>query len=492
MSKILQGGFAGKRVGTSGFWPRSCGVGLTLIAAFGIAACAVEQGQENQGGEGEAVGSIAQAIVVSGPALLVVGSTTLSTGDAALSQRLTSLGLTVIVKAGTAVTAADGTGKLVVISDSVTSGDVNTKFRTSASPVVNMESALFDDLAMTGIAATEYGTTANQTSVLLLGTPGSLVGDVTVPVTSSAKTFTWGRAGANAKRVAVLASDPSASTIFAYEKGVSMVGLVAPARRVGWFATGDAPASFNASAWSLFDAAINWAASKSATPDCSAANSCGLSDGAGGICTGANGKCVAKPNATGSCSGSSCSYACTGLTGVSSANKTLSCSTPSQPSCGSWDFESNTAEGWYANTAPLGSNNAMTGALFVAASPSANGGARSLAVNVDGTTGKGTAGIGVDFCSSGFANSIQGRFHMSVWFKPTDGGGGLGGPGWVYLNDGTSNVVVGGDDTNCPANQWFDLPTRTIAGTAVRRAELYVGGIEGRKGVLYFDNAYFE
>jgi endonuclease/exonuclease/phosphatase (EEP) superfamily protein YafD len=85
MSKILQGGFAGKRVGTSGFWPRSCGVGLTLIAAFGIAACAGDQGQENQVGEGEAVGSIAQTIVVSGPALLL-GDLNISPGSALLGR----------------------------------------------------------------------------------------------------------------------------------------------------------------------------------------------------------------------------------------------------------------------------------------------------------------------------------------------------------------------------------------------------------------------
>lgn len=149
MSKILLGGVTGKRAGASSFWPRSCGVGLTFIAAFGIAACAAAPGQENHG---EELGSAAQAITVSGPALFVVGNATLGPGDLALSQRLSGLGLTVTVKTAAAVTTADATGKLVVISESVTSTDVNTKFRTTASPVLVMENALFDDLAMTGTA----------------------------------------------------------------------------------------------------------------------------------------------------------------------------------------------------------------------------------------------------------------------------------------------------------------------------------------------------
>lgn len=458
MSKILLGGVTGKRAGASSFWPRSCGVGLTFIAAFGIAACAAAPGQENHG---EELGSAAQAITVSGPALFVVGNATLGPGDLALSQRLSGLGLTVTVKTAAAVTTADATGKLVVISESVTSTDVNTKFRTTASPVLVMENALFDDLAMTGTATTEYGVAANQTSVLVFGTPGTLVGDVTVPVTSSAKSFSWGRPGANAKRVAALASDSSASTIFNYEKGASMVGLVAPGRRVGWFATADAATSFNTSAWNLFDSSVSWAA----TPP-----------------VGCSGGCPAKPNTTSTCSDSSCVYACTG--------KTLSCSTPAQPACGSWNFESSTTEGWSVN--PTVVDNAATGSLRVEAPPGGGAayGTRSLALNVDGTTGKGNAQISVDFCASQ-ATGVQGAFHVMVWFKPTDGGGGLGGPGYTNLNDGYGNSVSG-IDVNVPAGVWFDAPSRNVLGANVKHADVTIGGIEGRRGVLYFDNIRFD
>ncbi len=64
-------------------------------------------------------------------ALLVVGSTTLGTGDAAVRDRLVAGGFVPVVRTGSGATTADAAGKaLVVVSSTVTSGDVNTKFRT--------------------------------------------------------------------------------------------------------------------------------------------------------------------------------------------------------------------------------------------------------------------------------------------------------------------------------------------------------------------------
>ena len=282
-----------KIAGCFASWRRSCGVLLALLSATTMGACALDG---DQPGEEEArLANVTEAITVSGSALLVVGNATLAAGDLALQQRLAGLGFAVTVKTGTAVTAADASGKLVVISESVTSADVNTKFRNSGSPVLSLEPALFDDLAMTGSASSEYGTTSNQNSILLLGTPGTLVGDVTVAVSSTAKTFAWGRPAASAKRVATLAGDRSAATIFAYDKGQAMVGLTAPARRLGWFATADAPSSFNSSAWSLFDASVSWAA---APATCSA----------GQVLCGAS--CVTTTNDRNNCG--ACGNACAG------------------------------------------------------------------------------------------------------------------------------------------------------------------------------------
>lgn len=219
------------------------------------------------------------------------------------------------------------------------------------------------------------------------------------------------------------------------------------------------------------------------TPDCSAANSCGRSDGAGGICTNTKGQCPAMPNATGSCSGSSCAYACN--------DKTLSCSTSAEPACGSWNFESNSPgfEGWQLKN----TSNAASGGLYYATPPGAAAGAKSLALNVDGTAADALyITISVDVCPGGaLATGIQGAFHAQVWFKPSDGKGALGGPGYTYINDGNDGVVSG-PDVNCPAGEWFDVPSHSVAGTSIKQIELSIAGINGHKGTLYFDNMYFE
>jgi len=211
------------------------------------------------------------------------------------------------------------------------------------------------------------------------------------------------------------------------------------------------------------------------TPDCSAANSCGMSDGAGSTCTNTKGNCPAKPNATGSCSGSSCAYVC--------KTKTLSCSTSAEPACGSWNFESNTVEGWTLNAL----SDAESGGLYLATPPDSAGGTHSLALNVDGSVSGSFIKLTLQFCPGGaLATGIQGKLHASVWFKATDGKGKIAGPGYTYL-DGVS-----GPDVNTPEGQWFDAPTNAVAGTSVTKVDLSIGGINGHKGTLYFDNIYFE
>ncbi len=138
-------------------------------------------------------------------------------------------------------------------------------------------------------------------------------------------------------------------------------------------------------------------------------------------------------------------------------------------------------------------SDAVSGGLSVATPPGGGTtyGQRSLALNVDGTTGGTNAGIKVEFCGGSLATGIFGVLHAMIWFKPTDGGGALAGPGYLYLYD-NSTSIVGGDDTNTPANGWFEVHSHGVMGASVKHAELTVSGISGRKGVLYFDNIYFD
>jgi hypothetical protein len=202
-------------------------------------------------------------------ALLVVGNSILDSGDAAIRDRLTTLGFAVTIKTGLAVTTADAVGMdLVLVSATITSGDVNTKFKASFTPVIMCENALQDDMAMTSATAGQFGNAANQGTLTMITSTDPLSAGLsgTPAVTTPGSAFAWGKPSANAVSIASLPSDATRIAIYRYEAGASMVGLVAPDRRVGLF-TGDEPiagdeaaAKLTASGAAVFDAAVKWAA----------------------------------------------------------------------------------------------------------------------------------------------------------------------------------------------------------------------------------------
>ncbi|MFN4255274.1 MAG: hypothetical protein ACK4Q5_09735 [Saprospiraceae bacterium] len=198
-------------------------------------------------------------------ALLVVGYNcynNLSSTDLAIKNRLVALGLTVTVKSDYSVKTSDATDKgIVVISPSVNSGDVNTKFRNVTVPVLVSEQFLFDDMKMTGTTSnTDFGTKCeSKLSIVTTSHPiaGSLTGTVTIAGCSSE--LGWGKPGAAATIVANIANNTGKSAIFAYEAGANMVGLTAPARRVGFYFRDGSCCSVTSNAWKLFDNSVKWA-----------------------------------------------------------------------------------------------------------------------------------------------------------------------------------------------------------------------------------------
>jgi uncharacterized repeat protein (TIGR01451 family) len=214
---------------------------------------------DNDGGKTGLSGTL---VSVSAPVLLVAGSTSLNTSEAAMKTRLENMGYTVIVKDASTSTTADANGKaVVVISSTVTPNAVGTKFRTVTVPVVLWESGLFLNMGMTPSGNQNSGTTNSQTQVKILnGAHPLAAGFSNTNITVSASNaMTWGKPNANATSVATLVSDTTKSVIFGYETGVAMPGLTAPARRVGLYMTDNTAASFTTNGGNLFDAAIKWA-----------------------------------------------------------------------------------------------------------------------------------------------------------------------------------------------------------------------------------------
>jgi RHS repeat-associated protein len=199
-------------------------------------------------------------------ALFVVGSTTLIAADAAIKSRLEGLGFTVVVKDGVSAVTADASGKgLVVLSSSVTSGDVNTKFRDVAVPVLVFEAALFDDMSMTGTTVgTDLDNLPNQTQINITNSIHQMAANAsgTVTIASTLTPLAWGVPNANAIKVASLVGYPSRYAVFGYETGSAMMTMNAPARRTGLFMFQDTAPALNSQGWALFDAAVRWTANR--------------------------------------------------------------------------------------------------------------------------------------------------------------------------------------------------------------------------------------
>jgi hypothetical protein len=196
-------------------------------------------------------------------ALLVAGSATdPGAGDMQLRTTLMARGFATVrlVADGYAVPDLSDVS-LLVIASSCDAAVLGNKYRTAAVPALVMEAASFVDMGMTaGPRDTNFGE-SNATQITI-GTPAhpmaaGLMNDVAVVTMTSP--ITWGVPAASAVRVASFAGMPNRATIFGYPKGAMMVGLAAPALRVGLFPSDPATTRLTDNGKKLLDAAIEWA-----------------------------------------------------------------------------------------------------------------------------------------------------------------------------------------------------------------------------------------
>jgi hypothetical protein len=195
-------------------------------------------------------------------ALFVVGNTTLTASDSALKTRLEGLGFTVTVKQDSASVSGDAAGKsLVLISETCGSANVGNKFLSTSTPVITCEPAVQDDLSLTGAGWGADQGTATGTQVNVLSSAGALAagfsGNTTVVTASS--TFIWGVPGASATVISRVVGSSTQATSYKYEQGATLISGTAAGKRAAFFAHGATAVNHNTSAWSLFDALVNWA-----------------------------------------------------------------------------------------------------------------------------------------------------------------------------------------------------------------------------------------
>jgi hypothetical protein len=122
---------------------------------------------------------------------------------------------------------------------------------------------LFDDYAMTGLRENvDFGEAHGQQSILIENTSNHPLAaglSGTVKVLTEAGDFHWGKVPASAEKIAVLPGHEDRAVVFGFERGAALVGMTAPARRVGLFMPDDGAAHFTQQGWAIFDAAVRWA-----------------------------------------------------------------------------------------------------------------------------------------------------------------------------------------------------------------------------------------
>jgi hypothetical protein len=202
-----------------------------------------------------------------GEILFVVGNpAALTAGDVAVRDQLLSKGHTVTLADDNAATVGDATGKdLILISSSSSSGVLKDNLAAANVTILVAKPWLMDDYGLTASHPTNYGNRSGAS--LAITNPGhptaaGLNGNVAFAIGST--NFTWGIAPASATVVATLGADAS---IYQIEAGDTLAnGQVAPACRMTFPVFNDEPVAYNATAWNLFHASIDWGIANCESP----------------------------------------------------------------------------------------------------------------------------------------------------------------------------------------------------------------------------------
>ena len=150
---------------------------------------------------------------------------------------------------------------LVVISESVYSRRINTTLRNLPVPIIVSEPWLFYDMGMTGSKySIDFGRARKQSSITIDESGHELTAGLSGEVSISHRNSTigWGVPGPDAYKIATLNDDPEKCTVFAYDKGMQMPGLEAPAKRLSLFLYRNSADYLKPEGWALFHAAVKW------------------------------------------------------------------------------------------------------------------------------------------------------------------------------------------------------------------------------------------
>jgi hypothetical protein len=154
----------------------------------------------------------------------------------------------------------DAEGKAaVVISSTLASGSVGSKFRDADVPVLTWEAQVLDDMRMATGPGETFGVSELHVTDPDSPLAAGLSGDTTVY--RGKDRLRWARPAAGAEKAAAPPGEPDDAALFGYRTGDPMVGMKAPAPRVALFLSDEGLTRdvVTGDAVRLFDASVRWA-----------------------------------------------------------------------------------------------------------------------------------------------------------------------------------------------------------------------------------------
>lgn len=200
--------------------------------------------------------------------LFVGGGTPISGKDTAAFERLRSFGYEVVYYADHEPQPSPELPKfdIVFIAESVGSGNILAKYKTTEKPVIVAEAYLFDDMGFAGPTAdADFGFDVATTSLNFLLAKHPIAGglDGMQVVRTGPSRAPWCVPGGEVALIATLATSPGKAGLFAYEKGAALAdGGKAAGKRAGVCFGENVLDKSNEAGISLFERVFVWAVSK--------------------------------------------------------------------------------------------------------------------------------------------------------------------------------------------------------------------------------------
>lgn len=193
----------------------------------------------------------------------VVGNPVLSASDQRVYDKLIALGHSVTIHDDGGITlVATAASDAVIISSSVTGGNVGATFITDTRPILLWEAAIYGDMGLTGdVEGVDFGAVVPaQTQIDFVDVSTRVANGFALgraAVTSSNQNMSWGVPGAEARVIATLVGNPNRAPVFSYDQGAILAdGGIAAGIRVALFQTNNSAAAWTALGEQLFEQAV--------------------------------------------------------------------------------------------------------------------------------------------------------------------------------------------------------------------------------------------